>query len=331
MNSLAEINEEEWWRVAEQCPYATFFHTPLWSQIACETNDEFNDRTQGYKCDNGTRVILPAVGHNTPVQKFGMSKTIRRFKSTFAGCYGGPIADGEFELSEFPVDSLSNGMDIVSMKSNPIATGVLPKEPFTTDSDFTQLIRLKEFDNYEDVEGSFSKSRRRYVRKSRREGGDVREATSLNDWKTYYAAYEDSLERWDDVSSTYSWEFFKTIYELSQEYPELIKLWLSTVDSEIASGALVFYWGSHADYWHGAADRDYFDANPNGILHAEIIRDAMERGFQYYDFNPSGGHEGVVKFKQKFGTERVPITSYQYESPLYKTAQKVVGLHDSLQ
>ena len=40
----------------------------------------------------------------------------------------------------------------------------------------------------------------------------------------------------------------------------------------------------------------------------------MENNFLYYDFNPSGGHHGVVKFKKGFGTEFKSSNLYNKQS-----------------
>jgi lipid II:glycine glycyltransferase (peptidoglycan interpeptide bridge formation enzyme) len=88
----------------------------------------------------------------------------------------------------------------------------------------------------------------------------------------------------------------------------------------------VFYWGGHAVYWHGAAHEDALQLRPTHVLHAAIIKDACARGYRYYDFNPSGGLEGVARFKAGFGTELVPFRRYAYESPWIRGARRVRGV-----
>ena len=62
---------------------------------------------------------------------------------------------------------------------------------------------------------------------------------------------------------------------------------------------LNFYHNRHAVYWHGAFVERYFEQRPSNLVHAEAIRDACERGFDWYDFNPSGPAPGVVRFKDR--------------------------------
>jgi lipid II:glycine glycyltransferase (peptidoglycan interpeptide bridge formation enzyme) len=89
-------------------------------------------------------------------------------------------------------------------------------------------------------------------------------------------------------------------------------LWLALKDRDIIAGALFFYWGKHAVYWHGAASDRHFGLRPNNLLQWEIIKDAARKGYGRFDFNPSGGYAGVEAFKDRFGAARVP-------SPVLKT------------
>ncbi len=57
---------------------------------------------------------------------------------------------------------------------------------------------------------------------------------------------------------------------------------------------------------HGAALEDYFTLRPVNLLLYEAIKHACEEGYAWFDFNPSGGHEGVRAFKRSFGTESRP-------------------------
>jgi hypothetical protein len=45
-----------------------------------------------------------------------------------------------------------------------------------------------------------------------------------------------------------------------------------------------------------------------------MIEHYLGAGFAYYDFNPSGGHEGVVSFKSRFGAERREFVRAEYAS-----------------
>ena len=110
--------------------------------------------------------------------------------------------------------------------------------------------------------------------------------------------YQDALRRWGErATSRYPFAVFRA---LGRYDAQRVRLWLVRKSGAIIGGILVLYHNQHAVYWHGAFIAAFFEYRPSNLVHAEAIRDACERGYQWYDFNPSGGHEGVVRFKQSF-------------------------------
>jgi CelD/BcsL family acetyltransferase involved in cellulose biosynthesis len=122
----------------------------------------------------------------------------------------------------------------------------------------------------------------------------------------------------------YGWELFKEMFE---RYSPDVKLWLAVCYGKIIAGALCFYSKHHVAYWHGAAYSDYFKLRPVNLLMYEAIRHACEQGYSWFDFNPSGGHEGVKAFKRSFGTQEVlcPVVKTQSSfSKVLKLLQRKV-------
>jgi hypothetical protein len=305
---------DDWWEIAQEDESATFFHSPLWAQIA---------KVQGYEpapqfSNENRDTVLPAVKSTKEVTKFGMSKSITQVHSTFATCYGGVISKKPTVNQDSIHSQVKQSADIVRIVENPISERDPPE--WNQTEDFTQLIDLSM--GFDKVKEGFTKSRQQGINNARESNVTIRKATSLEDWKVYHEAYEDSLERWDNPTSNYGWQLFECLHGLQQEYPENISLWLSCINDQIASGAVVFYWNNHVDYWHAASFSDYFEYNPNDLLQAKLIEDAAESGYRWYDFNPSGGHEGVVQFKSEFGPTKECIIRASYIDPKLKVAKK---------
>lgn len=126
----------------------------------------------------------------------------------------------------------------------------------------------------------------------------------MSDWQQYYHVYENTLLRWGDrASSRHSWEIFN---EMFQRNSANIKLWLAiNKDEVVVAGAIIFYAKKHVVYWHGAALGEYFCFRPVNLLFYEIIKNTCAKRYSWFDFNPSGGHEGVVRFKKSFGAKTV--------------------------
>jgi hypothetical protein len=228
---------------------------------------------------------------------------VRSYESGPRGTYGGWISAEDLteEHTRALVDYMT-GLGTVDWFTNPFdpnaevihaAAGVADvTDAMTFDGDFDAMFR------------TWSKGHRAAVKQAVRNGVTVREARGQDDWRAYYGAYEDSLERWGEkASQPYRPEFF----ELMSRLPEnLVRLWLAEIDSAVVAGAVCLYAPRHVVYWHGAAYAEHFKKRPVNLLVYTASRDACERGYRWFDFNPSGGLEGVRAFKTSFGTIEYP-------------------------
>ncbi|NUM44916.1 MAG: GNAT family N-acetyltransferase [Anaerolineales bacterium] len=316
------VTSDVWWEVARACAYATFFHTPLWHQLITMTYPGCRDITPSVVLANGTRAVLPLLEDSSPSNRLPI-----RF-STFAGCYGGVVADGPIEgregetaVSHLFQTAVSWRISRFKCLSNPFApVETLPQSLPKIRDDFTHILALEP--DYETIFARFTKGHRSSIRKGQRMGVSVRLAETLEDYQAYYQTYEDSLRRWGErASSHYPWRLFENGFALAQQYPDNIRLWVAEAEGRILGGAWVFYWQRHAVWWHGAVLEDFFAYNPSNVLQDAIIRDACARGYRYYDFNPSGGYEGVIRFKRHHGAEEWPLSRYEYQPPLFRLSR----------
>lgn len=299
------------WQVVRDCPYSTFYHTPLWHDLAAGEDSARTARAFGITFENGTRAVLPLLEER---------RVLKKYVSTFAGCYGGLVADGP--IPDEGAQALYEHVFSLGGKKYKFISNPLTDEPPTPDidnedveHDFTHMLELDR--DLDAIVSEYSRGHRSSLKKGRREGVVARPSANVEDYRRYFEAYLASMDRWGkDPSTGYPWSFFERAYNLSQEYPESITLWLATVDEEVASGALIFKWNQHVSYWHGAAHEEYFDYRPNNVLHTEIIASALDEGYQYYDFNPSGGHDGVAQFKSRFGAKKQPVKRRTYSRSL---------------
>jgi lipid II:glycine glycyltransferase (peptidoglycan interpeptide bridge formation enzyme) len=101
---------------------------------------------------------------------------------------------------------------------------------------------------------------------------------------------------------------------------------LAKYEDRSIAGALCFYTKNHVVYWHGAAYSDYFELRPVNLLMYEAIKDACENGYSWFDFNPSGGHEGVKAFKKSFGPTALRSDVVNIYSMPYRLAMKVESI-----
>ncbi len=293
MKVLDPAPPELWDRVCARCPYATPFHTRWWAEVMAATFPNLRIATRAYLFADGTVAILPLVQYRA-----GAGGLFRGYESMFPGVYGGIIAEGD--LSEAQVRRIYASLcgrrtAWVRLFGNPYAPWGVP-EAFRSTLSFTQALRLS--GEFKDVWRQFSRGNRSNIRKALRSGLQVALAQSEDDCAQYYAAYQDALHRWGErATNRYPFALFRL---LCRQDPQRVRLWLVRKSEVVVGGILVLYHHRHAVYWHGAFVGAFFEYRPSNLVHAEAIRDACERGYQWYDFNPSGGHAGVVRFKHSF-------------------------------
>lgn len=323
MVQIAENRDDGlWWDIARKCEYATFFHTPLWHELACATYPLFRDRTVFGVTENEVNIVLPLL--ETAQHAGGKYRTLT---SSFAGCYGGLISDGIVspdEERQIYRHVLSRHVGRLQLNENPLSRRPAgpPDEKTDQRGDFTHILKLDR--DFPSLVSGFQKGHRSSMKKGIKAGVTVRQAHTESDYRAYFDAYRDSLRRWGDrVTNEYPWDLFRQGYLLSRKHPENIVLWLAVLDERILGGAWFFYWNQHAAYWHGAAYEDAFKFCPNNVLQGYIIQDAIDKGYTYYDFFPSGNQEGVARFKSHFGAEKWPFSRWTYRNRLFKISHSV--------
>lgn len=316
MRILKSIEQDFWWDVAAKCEYATFFHTPLWHRLAASSSQIYSDATIGAELDDGRRAVFPLL----KIESGYKDRLFERMVSTYSGCYGGPIADRSIhsrELLEFVLSVARNRSGHLRITSNPLAPDNPRLPGFNCRTDSTHILDLSL--GHEQLFSNYSKGHRYNARKGRSKGVRVRTATTFRDYEDYYEVYRSSMARWgEQLTREYPWRLFSEGARLAEQHGQYLKLWLAIVEDQIAAGAWVFYWNSHAVYWHGATNSDYFEYYPVNVLLDHVIREASLAGYSYFDFNPSGGHEGVRLFKARFGADEVPVNRYHYSGRAYR-------------
>jgi hypothetical protein len=181
--------------------------------------------------------------------------------------------------------------------------------------DHTQVLDLRP--GMDSIFSSWSRGHHSRTNKGFREGIEVGAALTEDDWRAYFAFYQDTLERWGETATNrYNWHLFQIMF---RRHSDKIKLWMAWHDREPVSGAVCFYHNRHVAYWHSATSQKVFKhLNATHVLQYTIIKDACQRGFQLYDFMPSSGIEGVIDFKSGFSPETRPV--HTYTSPLLRLA-----------
>lgn len=297
---------DEIWRV---CDFSTYFHGREWAEIwNVYSNASMMPAPRMVEFSDGKMALLPL---SVIRGRLGLSM---KYMSSPAWTFGGWISADDLgpDHAELLAWYLMSEFANIFWRLNPYDESVLKLKVRTVSDDTTNAIDLR--NGFEAIYGTWPKKIRGSEQKARREGVIVRTATILEDWREYYDVYRDSLSRWDrKATSIYGWGLFE---EMHKRGSPNIRLWLAVYDGRIISGDLLFYSKRHVVDWHGATLEDYFHLRPVNLLTHEIIKDACERGYWWFDFNPSGGHEGVELFKKRFGTISLPCPVFEKRGSL---------------
>lgn len=298
---------QEWDDAWQRCPYATYFHGREWAEIWAEgASGRYSPDPMAVELDDGTRIVLPFS-----IERF-LRGLGRRHVSSPAGTFGGWLADASLAPAQQAalLDWVSARYPDLVWRINPYEQLLARPGTGRVTPDETHVLDLRS--GFDAVYRNWRKGCSSAAQQASHAGVRIRLAGDLDDWERYYLVYEDSLRRWGPrASSRYPWTLFRTMADRAS--PD-IRLWLAESGGTVIAGALCFSSPLHVVYWHGAALSSHFKLRPVNLLIREVIRDSAARGLTWFDFNPSGGHQGVKDFKRGFGAVTLPSDVIEFAS-----------------
>ncbi|MGI0489516.1 lipid II:glycine glycyltransferase FemX [Pantanalinema rosaneae CENA516] len=330
----------EWDSIWHQCHYATYFHSREWIEIWQRfTHETTQPEPKIIQFSDHKKALLPLAFRE---RAKGLMNT---YTSAMEGTFGGWISGDDLNLehakllTNFLLYQLNGNL---SWRINPydeLLSKIQIQDEYNcclinaADQNFTkalstllklgQPVFIPDETHTLDLKPGFNtlfKSQSSTVRKAKKAskaGVSVKVVQTREDWQEYYQVYQSSLERWHS-SSGYSWELFEIIQQLNSPN---VKLWVAVYDDKIVCGALCFYSKHHVIYWHGCALEQYFELRPVNLMMLEMIRAACEQGYDWFDFNPSAGLQGVKAFKESFGAKPFPCPQVYVDTPIKRLAR----------
>jgi hypothetical protein len=302
--SVVPATDRQWQLFWEGCSSSTYFHSLEWAKAwAAYGAGRIRPDAKLVLFSDGVQVLLPLCFE---IKAGGL---LNRYAASPQGTYGG-------WLSLQPL-SLSHAARLVQLLTQELGRSVVWRlNPYDDlalhagalmglrcKSDETHAIRLPP--TAEELLKGFKATYRAQIRKAERSGDfSITPASSVDDWWRYFAVYQDSLERWGSTrQSGYAWRLFEHWAKLRS--PNVV-LWLARQGGKVVSGDLCLYAKKHVAYWHGATARSHLSTNVAKLVKYVVMKDAIERGLDHYDFNPSAGLAGVKFFKEGFNPVALP-------------------------
>ncbi len=313
MRIIEKIKQPFWEEIAQNCPHATFFHTPYWSELMTKTFSH-EDMTKGFIFDNGTRAVFPLVREKSP--------PLRRFLrwdnyiSGVAYTYGGPISDKPLstdqldELIEY-IGSMVKRYHLFIIRENPFTQKIRPSG-FEEIEDLSHVFELFRCRNEEDLLKRYHKRVRRYVKKNLKNNTlEIKEADSRDEYKELYRIYLKSTTHWDRLLTDYPFELFQNIYDLKNDY---IRLWAVYYENKMIGGEIDLYWNDYCSAFVSYHEREYSKLQARTYMYHRIFLDCLAKGFKYFDFKQSGGIKGVEEFKRRMGGKEYHYSAWVKEN-----------------
>ena len=315
ITTIRPATTAEWETVCHQCEYATFFHTPYWHAL-------FND-LDGF-------AIIPAAQHITFADNATAIVPLSQQKkalgiltvshSSPATTFGGWISPNHLTPEHLLAlrDYLRSCHDLI-WRENPYAPLLNTIDIGGSYEDFTQSIDLRQELAF--INQNQSPAHTKALRKAEREQVTIKTTATATDWELYYQLYQSSRVRWKkrDAAMKQSSGYPRLLFErLSNLAPDQCRLFSAWHNSGMIAGVICLSWNHHTVTWHGAASGESFNLRPNNLLYDTIIRQSHAEGRHWIDFNPAGGHEGVVTFKEHLGAQRLQSRVVNQKSLLRK-------------
>lgn len=325
MKVIDEIPVQLWDSVAGQCGYATFFHTHTWAKIFADTfPGEYRIAAKGFEFGDGDIVLFPIMETGHTARGY-----LKFCESNVPGTYGGPISfrpitREKMELiSEYLCGAISGRLRVFG---NPYVQGDDYFAGGAVLDNSTHIFSLNKFATEGELLASYDGKVRCKINKAEREGMEVSAARSIEEVRAYYDIYQESLKRWGTAAtSQYPLRLFENAYYTGSEN---VLFHILRRQGEIIGGSLNFKHGTRCFGWHMASKDEFKSMGAHNFFVHKIFLEAMQKGAELFDCNPSGGHEGTEKFKEHLGAVKTYFRSYQWESSFYKTYKLAKKIHD---
>lgn len=304
---------DDWDELWHACPWATFSESREWSELWRKTYGETHTpNAHMVHFTDGMKLLLPTTF---------VSRTrgwVFVHQMSPSGGYGGPIGKTlpSREHLFLLLERVHADFPDFHLKLNPFLFAELLSEkevsvpellPKPIIADFTQPVPLNE-----DLESLLTAKRvRRYANAARKKGYSVKRMPAVQ-IADYLKVYADAQSRWDETTVRYPDNFFHNMYNM----PGCTFYGVYNSEDEFCGGGPFLFSKNIATSWLSFMKSNTLQDHIYELFYHDLLLKFRDEGYTWFDFNPSGGQTGVVRFKQKFTPYRLP--SLMYESYSWK-------------
>ena len=310
------VPEQKWDEIVRNSENSYFFHTPAWAKILEETYG-YRIATRLYEIE-GNEVLIPLMD----CKKYGF-----RYYDSMPLGYGGifPVSNISSETLKMILKYIVGGRHLSFRLSLPPFSNFSIREDSSirqVDSEwnYTHMLPLEKGFEYL-WKNKFKQTNRTAVRKAEKNRIEILNGNSLQDFRGYYQLYADVSKRWGYKKPQHPLRLYENMCKFGLPH---VQLRLAIKDDKVIAGLVSFYYSEIVFYCISAYLEEYNIYRPTNLLLKDSIEHACEEGYKYYNFGASGNLEGVRKFKESFGAERVDLKHYVVQSRLGRLAKMVL-------
>lgn len=173
-------------------------------------------------------------------------------------------------------------------------------------------------------------SARRAIRKAKREGVVVRNATSVSDLRNFFAMHLTTRkQKYHLLAQPY--QFFEKIWEhfIAQDQGLLL---IAEYQGAAIGATLFLEWKDKLYYKFNTSHLQQLLIRPNDLIMWEAMQYGKQKGFSTLDLGLSDwGQDGLVSFKSKYASNHKVIYFLNNQLDADKTSQNHVSTHPALQ
>lgn len=298
-------SDEAWDAIVSQCEYATFYQSREWAELwQVHTKGKFKPCPRLLILDDGTEVLLPLSCYKVS------GGLINQYISSPGWTFGGYLSTKPLTPAQTQAVWNYIGELNLILRQNPFDQNFCPDHINLVESGYIHALDLRP--GFEAINLMWAKEHKKFLQKvkqAQKYSVTIEVATTLDEWRQFYAAYEDSIQRWGDSfeGPKYEWELFEYIYQRNS--PNM-KLWVAKHEGQVITGSIRLYQNKIVHGWHTATFAKAFSLRPVQLMHYTLVQDACQKGYEWYDLGPSANSKTVEDYKDGMGFAKKDFNAY---------------------
>lgn len=291
-----EVGLARWRELLATSPRATFFHSPGWYQTHAEIGGGAF-RCLGFRWDDGQEALLPLALRTR--YRGWVQEALAGVENGYGGLVSAqPLPPHRLEEAYALVRARYPNLRVLG---NPLGRhdGV-PLRGKTSES-FTQAVPVLD---PEAQRARMSDMRRRHYRKAEKAGFELQRIHPVvpSDARDIFPVYQEHSARWTYRRWVRDEGYFRALFRHAGHD---LALFVARHENAIAGFILLGCQGETLVELH-LATREAKEALQVGTyLIAKPLEWAFEAGYRIFDFLPSGKLEGIIAYKESFGSDRL--------------------------